>query len=178
MKFKSKIYINEESPLWGGQIKVPPKVADHFHKKLKIKRVIITIEKMISYHAALMPAGDGTFFINVNKEVRKKLQKEFGDELSIELKEDDSKYGMHCPEEFEELLLQDEEGEKLFHALTPGRQRSLLHLIGKPKSEEIRLRKGLVVLMHLKTNKGLLDFKMLNQAFKDNKNRDLNDWFS
>ena len=139
---------------------------------------MVTIEKTVTYHAALTPFGDGRFCIRVNKDVRKKISKDFGDKVSLELNEDKSKYGIHLPEEFEELLLQDMEGEKLFHALTPGKQRSLLHLIGKPKSEEIRLRKGLVVLMHLKSNKGVLDFKLLNQAFKDNKDRDLNDWFT
>ncbi len=177
MKFKAKIN-NHDSSLWGGNISVPDRVAKHFIEKIGTKRIIITIEKIIKYHAALSPFGDGTYFINVNKEVRKKLAKNFGEEINVELEKDDSKYGMPIPEEFEELLLQDEQGEKLFHALTPGRQRSLLHLIGKPKSEEIRLRKGLVVLMHLKTNKGKLDFKLLNQAFKDNKDRDLNDWFA
>lgn len=40
------------------------------------------------------------------------------------------------PEELEELLHQDEEGNRLFHALTPGKQRTLLYYIGAPKTAD------------------------------------------
>ena len=86
--------------------------------------------------------------------------------LLVQLQKDNSKYGIHLPEEMEELLLIDEEGSAFFHQLTPGKQRSLLHIIGKPKSSAIRLKKAVVVLDYLKTNNGKLDFKMLNMAFK------------
>ena len=67
----------------------------------------------------------------------------------------------------EVLLEQDEEGSKLFHALTPGKQRSLLHVIGIPKSTDIRLRKAIITLNYLKSVNGKLDFKEYNQAQKD-----------
>ena len=66
----------------------------------------------------------------------------------------------------EELLAQDEHGSKVFHDLTPGRQRSLLHLVGKPKSEAIRIKKAITILEYLKSVNGVLDFKELNLAFK------------
>jgi len=55
----------------------------------------------------------------------------------------------------------------VFHNLSAGKQRTLLHLIGKPKSEEIRINKAMVVNEYLKEVNGRLDFKELNQAFKD-----------
>ncbi|MFK7984322.1 MAG: hypothetical protein AB8G86_30390 [Saprospiraceae bacterium] len=65
----------------------------------------------------------------------------------------------------------DEVGSTFFHQLTPGKQRSLLHLIGKPKNSAIRLKKAVVVLDFLKTNNGKLDFKLLNIAFKESNQR-------
>ena len=62
---------------------------------------------------------------------------------------------------------QDEEADKYFHQLTPGKQRSLLHIIAKPKREETRLKKAVVITEYLKTNKGKLDFTALNLAFKE-----------
>ena len=71
------------------------------------------------------------------------------------------------PEEMEVLLAQDEEADRYFHQLTPGKQRSLLHIIGKPKTEATRLKKAIVITEYLKTNRGKLDFKELNLAFKE-----------
>ena len=71
------------------------------------------------------------------------------------------------PEETSELMAIDEEGDKLFHALTQGKQRSLLYIIGKPKRSETRLQKAVVVLEHLKTWNGKLDFKQLNEDFRN-----------
>ena len=116
-----------------------------------------------------MPKGDGSYFINVNKEIRKKLNLGLGASANVVLTADKSKYGMPLPPEMEELLLQDVEGEKLFHALSMGKQRSLLHIIGKPKSSNVRLRKALMTLDYLKSVKGKLDFRALNQFYKENR---------
>ncbi len=74
------------------------------------------------------------------------------------------------PKELEELLLIDEEGDYFFHQLTPGKQRTLLHIIGQPKRSDTRIKKAIVVVEYLKSARGKLDFKALNQAFKDYKN--------
>ena len=121
---------NFDSNLWGHHIRVPDEVAAHFLKD-KNRRVVCEINKSINFQCALMPKGDGTFFINLNKERRKKLGLREGTEVHVALERDNSKYGMPMPEEMKELLELDEEGSKLFHALTAGKQRSLLHIIGK-----------------------------------------------
>lgn len=116
-----------------------------------------------------MPDKKKGYFINVNKEIRKKANIKLGDKCELVLKKDDSKYGLPVPEEFIELLRQDPEGEKVFHALTMGKQRSLVYIIAKPKRSETRLHKAVVILDFLKENNGALDFKALNQAFKEAK---------
>lgn len=154
-----------EGQLWGHHIPVPDDIYQHF--KDSDRRVICQLNDLPPFQCALMPAGNGSFFINVNKELRKKLQLNVGEKISANIKKDNSKYGLPMPEEMEELMFLDDEGAEYFHQLTPGKQRSLLHLIGKPKSSEIRLKKAVVVLDYLKLVKGKLDFKELNQAFKD-----------
>jgi len=84
-----------------------------------------------------------------------------------ELKKDESKYGMPMPEEFDELMKIDDELNEVFHKLTPGKQRSLLHIIGKAKRSETRLNKAIVISEYLKQVNGKIDFKQLQQAFKD-----------
>lgn len=160
----------QESSLWEIRMPIPNSIAQEFLKN-KTKRVICTINNSLSFHCAIMPSGDGTHFIMINKENRKKLDLNIGDPIVIQLEKDSSKYGIHLPEEMEELLLLDEEGSAVFHQLTPGKQRSLLFIIGKPKSSDIRLKKAVVVLDYLKLTGGKLDFKELNEAFKQANSR-------
>ena len=171
MKFKAKLE-QLDSSVWGQHIIVPDKVAKKLIEETKDKRVICKVNGTFSFHAALMPAGKGVYFVNFSKQNSKKFGLTEGETLNIELIKDDSKYGMPMPEEFQELLYQDTEGDDLFHALTPGKQRSLLHVIGMVKRQEIRIRKGMIILNHLRSNNRKLDFRQLNQDFKNYKDHD------
>jgi uncharacterized protein YdeI (YjbR/CyaY-like superfamily) len=73
------------------------------------------------------------------------------------------------PEEMLELLQIDNDGNKIFPDLTPGKQRSLLFIIGKPKNSDTRLRKALITIDYLKSVNGKLDFKELHAFYKDRK---------
>jgi len=154
---------------WNHHFVVPSKVSEDILKGNR--RVICTINHTLTIQCGIFPKGKGIYFINLNKEYRNKLNIAAGDELAVELIEDTSKYGMPIPPVFEELLFQDPEGDKRFHALTPGIQRSLLYIIAKPKSEHLQLEKALVILDYLKSFDGKVDFKGLNNAFKNNRFR-------
>lgn len=163
-KFKSRI-TKLESQVWYCCIPVPKKAAKSFVDG--DRRIICSINNEVDFPAALMPDGKGGFFINTSKQLRKKLGIDIGDDVEVTIVKDESKYGMPMPEEMEELLKIDDEADKFFHQLTPGKQRSLLYLIGKPKSTDVRLKKAIVITEHLKTYRGKLDFKILNEDFKN-----------
>ncbi len=146
--------------VYGFHVMVPKAVSDYYLKQ-DIKRLVCTINQQFTWQGALIPKGGGQYYILLNAEIRKKQLLQLGSEITIDLKPDTSKYGMPMPEEMQELLHQDPEGDKLFHQLTLGKQRSLLHLIGKPKSSPKRLEKALIVLDHLKKQGGKLDYKIL-----------------
>lgn len=114
-----------------------------------------------------MPKGDGGFFININKKIRDSLQLKIGMQVQATLRKDDSKYGLPMPEELDELFKMDEEGNRLFHALTPGKQRTLLYIVGFPKTSDKRITRAIAVVEHLKANNGKIDFKMLNVALRE-----------
>ena len=155
-----------DGKLWYYYIEVPQRVKEKYVTG-NDRRVIITINDSAELPCAIMPSSQGFHFININKEFRKKLKLNVGDSVSIKIKKDESKYGMPMPEEFAEILFLDPEVDTLFHALTPGKQRSLLYLIGKPKGLDTRIKKAIVISEHLKRHKGKLDFKLLNQEYKD-----------
>lgn len=155
-----------ESNVWYYHITVPDEVAQAFLGE-KDRRVICTLNDEVEFHCALMPRGDGRYFININKETRKQLGLRLGTPVTARLRPDDSEYGLPMPEELGELLAIDEEGSRCFHALTPGKQRNLIYIVGSPKRSDTRLRKALVVVDYLKASGGKLDFKALNEAFKE-----------
>lgn len=122
----------------------------------------------MTFHCGLMPQGN-YHFINVNKEIRKKLNWNVGETRLISLSADESQYGMDVCAEFLEVLDSDERFHHLFHTLTPGKQRNLIYIASKPKTSPTRIKKSLIIADYLKDSGGELDFKALNQAFKTKK---------
>jgi len=87
-----------EGNLWGYHISVPNDVAEKFLGGDN-RRIILTINDTQEIQCALMPNGKTGWFININKEVRKKLTLEIGQMVDAKIQKDDSKYGLPMPEE-------------------------------------------------------------------------------
>ena len=134
IKFTSTIE-RFNSDLWHFHLSVPNSIVSHF-KQNNIKRFICELNNQELIHCAIMPAGENRYFININKALRKKLGLNEGSEVVCEIWEDTSKYGMPVPEEFEEVLNTDPEGLKFFEGLTPGKKRSLIHIVAKLKNSD------------------------------------------
>ena len=135
------------------------------------KRVVCIVNGLAKINSALMPLGEGSY-IMVNKATREKLKLKEGDEVTLELEKDTSEYGMPMPESLQVMLDQDELGCKYFHALTLGKQRSLIYIVSKVKSIDKQINKALAILDHLKDVHGKLDFRMLNEKIKEYNTRD------
>ncbi|MFK7934857.1 MAG: YdeI/OmpD-associated family protein [Saprospiraceae bacterium] len=165
LSFKTRIEEIYTDIFYTGII-VPQTIAEQLIEG-KNRRVVCHLNHAIKFQGGLMPDGKGDYYLTVSKEKRKQLDVGIGEEVNVQLEKDKSKYGIPVPEEIEALLEMDDEGSKYFHALTLGKQRSLLYIVAKPKNTDTRLRKALVIVDYLKTTKGKLDFKELNQAFKD-----------
>jgi hypothetical protein len=146
-------------------IPVSKEVADSFKFDKGSRRVVCTLNGTEAFPCALLP-HDGAFFVMVNKTVRARLGIEAGDTISVEIAKDESKYGMPMPEELQEVLDQDTDGDRMFHALTPGKQRSMLYYIGKFKDVDRRIHTSLIFLEHLKRNNGKLDHAKLQEELK------------
>ena len=130
-----------DSNVWGRFIDVPLDISNEILKR-ENRRLVAEFNGQLSKHCTILSHGDGTYFIMLNKQEAKKLGVDIGGMVNVVLKEDVSKYGMPMPEEMEELLRQDPEAEEYFHGLTPGKQRSLLYIIGKPQRERDETQEG------------------------------------
>ena len=85
--------------------------------------------------------GDGYYLLlSVDKQAAYSLRE--GDAVEVQLLPDESDYGMPVPEEWGAMLDADPALSDAFAALTPGRQRRILYVVGKPKGAATRARKA------------------------------------
>lgn len=155
IKFNTKLDRSPEMSGWHFLV-VDSKTAHKLAFDGKYKRVVCTINNGESFQCALLPSG-GKFYIIVNQKKRNELGIVANDEVSVELVVDESKYGLPMPPEFREVLDQDPEGDKIFHALTAGKQRSLLYFLGKIKDIDKRIHQALVIVGHMKEHGKVVD---------------------
>ena len=87
--------------------------------------------------------------------------------VHVLIEEEKSEYGMPMPEELALMLSEDETGNVHFHNLTPGNQRTLIYMVSKLKNIDARIRKALGIVEHLNDFNGILDYKALNEKFKE-----------
>ncbi len=154
------------SSTWWYRIIIPEDVSEYFLSQ-KVKRVICTINNKLEFQCGLLPAGNGLICISINKKIRTTLKLSLGDELNVTLKKDKSTYGLPMPDEMLELLSQDALANKMFHNLTPGKQRSLLHMIGSAKTSSTRIKRSVGIVRHIKSNNGKVNFVTLREDIKN-----------
>lgn len=155
---------NFHNNLWQFHTPVPEEIALTFIKGDN-KRILCQLNGLSPYHAALMKSKE-YWFVLINKSLRDQLKIGEGEKLSVSIEKDHSEYGHEMPEELQVLLDQDDLGNQYFHALTKGKQRSLVYLVSKVKNSNSRLKKSIAIIEHLKDVKGKLDFKKLNEKIK------------
>lgn len=164
IKFNAKL--DKFSPESGWHfIPVTKAVADSLKFTAKGRRVVCTLNGTERLQCALMPY-QGAYFMMINKGVRTRLGIEPGDTVAVELVRDDSTYGLEMSEEFREVLNQDPDGDRMFHELTPGKQRSLIYYVGKFKDLDRRIHTALIILDHLKQNEGKIVAEKLHEELK------------
>lgn len=164
VKFEAELVHSSTGSGWHFLL-IEKKIVDKFGFPDKFKRVICSINGSDGFQCALLPWQE-MFYIIVNKKKRDALGILSGDVVRVELVRDKSKYGLPMPEEFREVLDQDMEGDRLFHALTAGKQRSVIYHIGKVKDIDKRIHIALIFVEHLKNNDGKLVHKTLTEELK------------
>ncbi len=166
-KFNGKLnQFSENSLLWESYIEIPKDIYDVMIIDAPDKRVLCRLNDCYDHYCAMLTKGD-LHYILLNKSILKSLKLTLENALSIELQTQDLKYGIPICKELEEVLQSDDIGNMVFHHLNLGKQRSLIHLIGKYKNKQLRIDRSIILLRHLIDRKGNLDFKILQQNFKN-----------
>lgn len=157
---------NFNTKLWSYHFKVPQAIARHYLEQGD-KRVVCTLNDSLEFQCAIMSAGDGVYFILLNKKIRDTLKLKEGSKVNVSLEKDTSEFGLPFPEELQAVLNDDAEGNRLFLALTPGKQRNIIYAVGQVKSSDGRIKRSLIMVDHLKRNGGKIDFRKLNQELRN-----------
>ena len=135
---------------------IPEKVYQPFVDK-KMSRVQVKVShlnKAIEFYAAVKrDKASGDFKMMFSKAKQKELNLEIGDEFTLQLFEDTSKYGVDMPEELEAVLLSDYDAYQIFESLTKGKQRSIIYGITRFKGSQNKIDKSLIMCENLKRRK-------------------------
>lgn len=155
-----------EGNVWQLYFTVPKAIALPFIDGAN-KRIKCALNQKVTYQAALMPFGNGDFYVLLNKKNQQLAGVELFDEVSVVLEKDKSEYGLEVAPEIELVFAEDQEVFRLFKQLTMGKQRSLIYWMGNVKNPDIRVERTVVALEHLKKNNGAIDYKQLNMEIKE-----------
>ncbi len=114
------------------------------------KRIICTLNGMVTLHCAIMPKKEGGHFINIGLATCKKLSIKVGAIITATFVIDTTAYQFEMPEELQEVLNTDEEASNIFHALTEGNQRGLIYLVSQVKASNKKIERALKIAATLK----------------------------
>lgn len=114
------------------------------------KRVVCTLNKTVTLHAAVMRTKEGMYYIMVAEKYLKQLGLRTGMSVDAVIKKDDSELQFNVPEEFTEVFATDPEAEKIFNSLTDGNKRGLIALVNMVKSSDKKIERALKIAEKLK----------------------------
>lgn len=115
------------------------------------KRAICSLNNQLDFHCAVMPRKEGGHYVVVGQKICKQLGIKQGSIVTVTFSIDDSEYQFEMPEELKEVLNQDPQADKVFHSLTAGNQRGLIHLVAQVKSTDKRIERALKIAERVKS---------------------------
>lgn len=116
-------------------------------KRVKVKATFE--EKELIFHGAIQKRN-GKHYMMFGKRYQKALGIFPNDYFKLQFFEDDSKYGVEVPEEFDAVLLSDYDAYQIFETLTPGKQRGLIYAVARYKNSQTRIDKSILICENLK----------------------------
>ena len=132
-------------------LQLPPSIVQPFldKKQSRVKVSATFEENQIDFHTAIQKRNGNNVML-FGKQYQKALGVFPNDVLELQFFEDDSKYGVEVPEEFEAVLFSDPDAHDIFETLTPGRKRGLIYAIARYRNSQTRIDKTLLLCDRLK----------------------------
>jgi len=123
-----------------GYIEFPFSVEEVFGTRGMVK-VKALFDGKTEYRGVMSNMGTGCHILILTQEVRRKLEKTFGDLVSVELEHDLEKREVTIPEEIQSLLKKYPDALTFFDKLSYTHQKEYINWITSAKKEETRMKR-------------------------------------
>ncbi len=119
----------------GAFITIPFDVEKHFGKKrVKVKAII----EGVPYRGTIMRMGGECHMLGILKEIREKIGKTVGDEITVTVEEDTEPREVEVPQDLRRALESDPEAEAFFKKLSYTHQKEYVLWIEEAKRDQTR----------------------------------------
>ena len=134
----------------GAYVEVPFDVEEAFgSKRPKVKALI----EGIPYRTTLMRMGSECHMLGVLKDLRERIGKTFGDEITVTLEPDTEPRVVEIPKDLMKELKKDKEAKTFFDKLSYTHQKEYVWWVEEAKKEETRQNRILKTIEMLKKGK-------------------------
>ena len=134
----------------GAYVEVPFDVEEAFgSKRPKVKALI----EGVPYRTTLMRMGSECHMLGVLKDLRERIGKTFGDEITVTLEPDTEPRVIEIPKDLMKELKKDKEAKTFFDKLSYTHQKEYVRWVEEAKKEETRQNRILKTIEMLKKGK-------------------------
>ena len=116
-----------------------PEIAQNKNTPFGWVRVRGTIDNFEIKNYNLQPMGNGTLFLPVKAEIRKKINKKEGDNVHIILYADN--FPTEIPEELKNCLMDEPNAYETFFNFTNGEQKTIIEWIYSAKTDTVKVQR-------------------------------------
>ena len=123
--------------------------AEFGSKRVKVKATFDNVE----YRGSIVKMGLPCYIIGITKEIRKKINKDFGDSIQVTIVEDKEERSIEIPIELQERLNCSSMARNFFESLSFSNKRKYVQWITSAKKEETRVKRIEQAILYLEEGK-------------------------
>jgi hypothetical protein len=155
-KIKFNAIIEQHQNIDAAYIKFPYDTQELFGIKGQVK-VKVVFDNKVEYRGSLANMGTGCHTLGIRKEIRAKINKSFGDSVSVEIEQDLEKRVVVVPDNIEKLLNKNPDAKGYFDILSFTDRKEYITWIESAKKEETKANRIDAFIDKLKRKKKLTD---------------------
>lgn len=148
--------IEQNKGIDAAYVKFPFDTEQLFGIKGQVK-VVAMFDGIAEYRGSLANMGQGCHVLGLTKEIRKKINKSFGDTVNVELARDTQVRTVAIPHDAQALLDANMDAKKFFDTLSYTNRKEYIVWIESAKKEETRTKRLAEFVFKLKNKKKVTD---------------------
>ena len=130
-------------------IEIPFNVEEVFGaKRVKVKAKFDNID----YRGSIVKMGGPCHMIGITKDIRKKIGKDEGDIISVEVEKDEEERVVEVPDDFAKSMDENQEAKEFYEKLSYSSKRKYVNWINSAKKTETREKRITDAVLKLKHN--------------------------